>query len=69
MSTKKTASKLKNWQPNPDITPEQLEVMRVEVYDRIIVARLGCCCVTRFLVIWLHVCAFWQQMIGCLLLP
>ena len=41
MSTKKTASKLKNWQPNPDITPEQLEEMRVEVYDRIIVARVG----------------------------
>jgi predicted metal-dependent peptidase len=41
MSTKKTASKLKNWSPNPDITPEELEEMRVEVYDRIIVARVG----------------------------
>jgi len=41
MSTKETASKLKNWQPNPDITPEQLEEMRVEVYDRIVVARVG----------------------------
>ena len=41
MSTKKTASKLKNWTPNPDITPEQLEAMRVEVYDRIVVARVG----------------------------
>jgi predicted metal-dependent peptidase len=39
--TKDTASKLKNWQPNPDITPEQLETMRVEVYDRIVVARVG----------------------------
>ena len=38
---KDTASKLKNWQPNPDITPEELEEMRVEVYDRIIVARVG----------------------------
>ena len=38
---KDTASKLKNWQPNPDITPEQLEVMRVEVVDRIITARIG----------------------------
>ena len=38
---KDTASKLKNWAPNPDITPEQLEEMRVEVYDRIIVARVG----------------------------
>jgi predicted metal-dependent peptidase len=41
MSTEKTASKLKNWQPDPNITPEQLEEMRVEVYDRIIVARVG----------------------------
>ena len=41
MSTKDTASKLKNWTPNPDITPEELEEMRVEVYDRIIVARVG----------------------------
>jgi predicted metal-dependent peptidase len=38
---KDTASKLKNWAPNPDITPEELEEMRVEVYDRIIVARVG----------------------------
>ena len=41
MSTKKTASKLKNWQPDPNITPEALETMRVEVLDRIIVARVG----------------------------
>ncbi len=41
MSTKKTASKLKNWQPDPNITPEQLEEMRIEVYDRIVVARVG----------------------------
>ena len=41
MSTEKTASKLKNWQSDPNITPEQLEEMRVEVYDRIIVARVG----------------------------
>ena len=41
MSTEKTASKLKNWTPDPDITPEQLEEMRVEVLDRIIVARVG----------------------------
>ena len=31
----------KNWSPDPDITPEQLEEMRVEVLDRIIVARVG----------------------------
>ena len=41
MSTEKTASKLKNWEPDPTITPEQLEDMRVEVYDRIVVARVG----------------------------
>ena len=41
MAKKDTASKLKNWQPDPNITPEQLEEMRVEVYDRIIVARVG----------------------------
>ena len=41
MSTKKTQSKLKNWQPDPNITPEQLENMRKEVYDRIVVARIG----------------------------
>jgi predicted metal-dependent peptidase len=31
----------KRWQADPDITPEALEIMRVEVYDRIIVARVG----------------------------
>ena len=38
---KDTASKLKNWAPNPDITQEELETMRVEVLDRIITARVG----------------------------
>ena len=41
MATKESASKLKNWQPDPDITPEALEEMRVEVLDRIIVARVA----------------------------
>ena len=41
MATKDTASKLKNWQPDPNITPEQLEEMRIEVLDRIVVARVG----------------------------
>lgn len=41
MSAKDTASKLKNFTPNPDITPEQLEEMRVEVVDRIITSRIG----------------------------
>ena len=31
----------KHWQPDPNITTEQLEEMRVEVLDRIIVARVG----------------------------
>ena len=31
----------KHWSPDPDITPEQLEEMRVEVLDNIIVARVG----------------------------
>jgi len=41
MAKKDTASKLKNWSPDPNITQEALEAMRVEVYDRIIVARVG----------------------------
>ena len=41
MSAKKTQSKLKNWQPDPNVTPEQLEVMRKDVVDRIITARVG----------------------------
>src|SRR6056300_315793 len=41
MAAKDTQSKLKNWEPDPNITPEQLEEMRVEVLDRIIVARIG----------------------------
>jgi predicted metal-dependent peptidase len=41
MSAKKTQSKLKHWQPDPNITPEKLDAMRKEVYDRIIVARVG----------------------------
>ena len=41
MATKDTASKLKNFTPDPDITPEALEIMRVEVMDRIITARIG----------------------------
>ena len=30
-----------SWTPDPNVTPEQLEEMRVEVLDRIIVARVG----------------------------
>ena len=41
MSAKDTQTKLKHWQPDPDITPEALETMRVEVMDRIITARVG----------------------------
>lgn len=35
------ASKKKHWQPDPNITPEKLELMRKEVVDRIITARIG----------------------------
>ena len=31
----------KHWTPDPDITPEQLDEMREEVFERIIVARVG----------------------------
>jgi len=41
MSTKDTASKTRQWQPNPDITQEELAVMQTEVHDRIITARVG----------------------------
>src|SRR5210317_1060668 len=41
MATKDTQTKLKNWEPDPNITAEQLDEMRVEVLDRIIVARIG----------------------------
>jgi len=41
MATKDTQSKLKNFTPDPDITPEALEKMRVVVMDRIITARVG----------------------------
>ena len=41
MSAKKTQSKLKHWEPDPNITPEQLKVMQAEVLDRIITARVG----------------------------
>ena len=41
MTTKDTQSELKNFTPDPDITPEALEEMRVIVMDRIITARIG----------------------------
>ena len=41
MATKDTQTKLKNFTPDPDITPEALEKMRVVVMDRIITARIG----------------------------
>ena len=41
MSAKKTQSKLKNWEPDANITPEQMKVMQAEVLDRIITARVG----------------------------
>tara|TARA_B100002019_G_scaffold287900_1_gene300625 strand:+ start:5911 stop:7299 length:1389 start_codon:yes stop_codon:yes gene_type:complete len=41
MSAKQQQTKLKNWQPDPDITEDALEEMRKDVLDRIIVARVG----------------------------
>ena len=31
----------KNWQPNPDITADELKAMREDVLERIVVARVG----------------------------
>ena len=41
MSTKDTQSKIKGFTPDPNITPEALEEMRLVVLDRIITARIG----------------------------
>jgi predicted metal-dependent peptidase len=41
MSTEKTASELRTWQPDPDLTDKQLDEMDVDVYERIITARIG----------------------------
>jgi predicted metal-dependent peptidase len=41
MSASKTASELRTWQPDPDITEEQLDEMDKEVHERIITARVG----------------------------
>jgi len=41
MSSKKTASTTRGWKPDPNITPEQLAKMQVEVQERIITARVG----------------------------
>jgi predicted metal-dependent peptidase len=41
MSAKDTQTKLKHWQPDPDISEEDLLAMREEVHERIITARVG----------------------------
>jgi predicted metal-dependent peptidase len=41
MSAKDTASKTRQWQPDPDISPEQLAIMQEEVHERIVTARVG----------------------------
>lgn len=41
MSTKDSSMGKSSWKPDPDITDEKLKVMRHEVFDRIIVARVG----------------------------
>ena len=40
----------KNWQPNPDITAEELTEMRADVLDRIIIARVGLLLIHTFFV-------------------
>ena len=41
MSASKTQSKLKHWEPDPNITEDALLEMRKEVHERIITARIG----------------------------
>jgi predicted metal-dependent peptidase len=41
MAVKDSQTKLKHWEPDPNITPEQLDIMREEVKERIIIARVG----------------------------
>ena len=41
MATATTENTKSSFQPNPDITPEELEVMRKDVEDRVVVARVG----------------------------
>ena len=41
MSAKETQTKLKSWQPDPDISEKDLLAMREEVHERIITARVG----------------------------
>jgi predicted metal-dependent peptidase len=41
MSNKNAQSKLKNWQPDSDLTEDQLKAMNAEVLDRITTARVG----------------------------
>lgn len=41
MAVKDTASKVRKWQPNPDITKAELERMRADVMERVITARIG----------------------------
>jgi hypothetical protein len=41
MSTKDTQTKLKNWQPDPNITVEALAEMNRVVADQLITARIG----------------------------
>lgn len=41
MSAKATQTKLKHWQPDPNITGDALEAMREKVLERIVTARIG----------------------------
>ena len=54
----------KGFEPNPDITKEELEAMRIDVADRIIVARVGLLLDNPPLVIWLQGLLLNTVMIG-----
>ena len=41
MSVKQTASKTRQWEPDPNISQKELEKMREKVMDRVITARIG----------------------------
>ena len=68
MTTKDTQSELKNFTPDPDITPEALEEMRCSSYWTASSRHgLACYCAIRSLATWLHVCVLLQQMSGLVL--
>jgi hypothetical protein len=69
MATKDTQTKLKNFTPDPDITTEALEEMRLVVLDRIITARIGLLLRHPFFGNMATRLRLLQQMSGLVLLP